>query len=216
MRTLTLPGVFRPRSDSWMLADAVREHGVEGLDVLDVFTGSGVVAARAASCGARSVTAIDVSRRAVLSARLNARLAGGRIDALRGDLFEPVGERRFDLITANPPYIPGSEIPARGAARAWEGGPGGRVLIDRFCRELADHLTARGGALIVHSSVSSPDRTLELLRDAGLNAEIIESRRGPLGPLVAARTTELERQRLLEAGEREEEVVVIEARWGHA
>src|SRR5688572_13439490 len=128
MRLLTVPGVFRPRSDSWMLARRLAHHVRPGDEVLDPFTGSGVLAVAAARLGGR-VTAVDVSRRAVLCARLNARLNGVRIDAVRGDMSEPVAGRRFDLIVANPPYLPSADAsPPRGAARAWEGGPDGRRL----------------------------------------------------------------------------------------
>ena len=53
-----------------------------------------------------SVTAVDISRRAVLTARLNARLNGVRVRALRGDLLAPVAGEGFDLIVSNPPYVP--------------------------------------------------------------------------------------------------------------
>ncbi|HEX8052467.1 MAG TPA: 50S ribosomal protein L11 methyltransferase, partial [Thermoleophilaceae bacterium] len=75
MRLLRLPGVFKPPSDSWLLARAMRDRGLaRDARVLDVFTGSGVLAVAAALAGAREVTAVDVSRRAALCARVNGRL----------------------------------------------------------------------------------------------------------------------------------------------
>jgi release factor glutamine methyltransferase len=45
VKVVTLPGVFSPISDSWMLADALRRETVwEGCRVLDLCTGSGVLA----------------------------------------------------------------------------------------------------------------------------------------------------------------------------
>ena len=74
MRVLVPPGVFRPLSDTWMLADALRVATLPPrASVLDLCTGSGVLAVAAARRGAREVTAVDVSRRAVLAVRLNAR-----------------------------------------------------------------------------------------------------------------------------------------------
>jgi release factor glutamine methyltransferase len=105
MRLFTLPGVFRPRSDSWMLARALEDEGLPaGARVLDVCTGSGVLAITAAQRGAHA-TAVDISRRAVLCARLNARLNGVRVRAVRGDLLAAVGDERFDAIVSNPPYV---------------------------------------------------------------------------------------------------------------
>ena len=62
MRIITLPGVFQPRSDTWMLAEALREHLRPGGHVLDLCTGSGALAVTAALHGAGRVVAVDVSR----------------------------------------------------------------------------------------------------------------------------------------------------------
>src|SRR3954463_3557897 len=87
MRLVTLPGVFTPLSDSWMLARALCGHVRPGQSVLDLCTGSGAIAVAAARCGAGPVPAGDVSRRSVLTVRINPRLNGVRVRALRGDLF---------------------------------------------------------------------------------------------------------------------------------
>jgi release factor glutamine methyltransferase len=64
----------------------------------------------------------------------------------------------------------------------------------------------------VHSSVCGERTTLERLARHGLEAEVLVRRRGPLGPLLAARAQTLEDRGLLARGEREEEIVVIRAR----
>lgn len=215
MRLVTLPGVFRPPPDSWLLADAVREDGLAaGASVLDVFTGSGVLAIASALAGAREVTAVDVSRRAVATTRLNARLNRVHVEALRGDVFEPVEGRRFDLILANPPYVPGESdsLPRHRASRAWEAGRDGRALLDRFCPAVASYLAPSGRALIVQSSLSGERPTLETLSGSGLDARVLSRRRGALGRIVSARAEELEERGLLARGEREEELLVIEGR----
>ncbi len=67
MRLLTLPGVFRPRSDTWMLARALRASGSARARACSTLcTGSGALAVTAAAAAAPSATALDVSRRAVL------------------------------------------------------------------------------------------------------------------------------------------------------
>jgi release factor glutamine methyltransferase len=195
-----------------MLARAVRDEvAVAGGRVLDVCTGSGVLAITTARCGAQA-TAVDVSRRAVLCAAVNARLNGVRIRALRGDLFVPVRGERFDVIVSNPPYLPADEeLPARGAARAWEAGRDGRALLDRLCAQAPDHLAPGGVLLVVHSSLCDPGATLGALHAGGLQAEIVVCRRGPLGPLVRARAPELEARGLLIPGQRHEDVVIVRA-----
>jgi release factor glutamine methyltransferase len=213
VRIFTLPGVFRPRPDSWMLARALRAEGVPpGARVLDVCTGSGLLAIVAALDGARA-TAIDVSRRAVLCATLNARLNGVRVRALRGDLLAPVRGERFDAIVSNPPYLPGDDdaLPARGQARAWEGGRDGRALLDELCAQAPAHLAPGGVLLVVHSELSGIDRTLSALRARGLRADVAVRHRGRLGPLLRARAPALEARGLLARGRRDEEVVVVRA-----
>ncbi|WP_420706749.1 methyltransferase [Streptomyces sp. NRRL S-1824] len=97
-----MPGVYRPQADSSLLAAAMRRESIgPGMDVLDLCTGSGVLALQAARLGAQ-VTAVDISRRAVISARLNASLAGLPVSVRRGDLFSVLPERRFDVLVSNP------------------------------------------------------------------------------------------------------------------
>jgi release factor glutamine methyltransferase len=214
MRIITLPGVFQPRSDTWMLAEALREHLRPGGHVLDLCTGSGALAVTAALHGAGRTVAVDVSRRAVLTAWCNARLNGVRLRAIRGDLFEAVPEERFDVIVSNPPYLPddSDELPTRGARRAWDAGRDGRVLLDRICREAADHLRPAGVLLLVQSSVIGEDATLGLLARHGLEPSVLVRRHGPLGPLLSARAPELEAKGMLEPGRRTEDILVVGGR----
>lgn len=215
MRILVPPGVFRPRSDTWMLAELLhREERIPGGDVLDLCTGSGALAVAAGRAGARSVTAVDVSRRAVVAATINGALNGVRVRALRGDLFAPVGERRYNVIVSNPPYVPAFEerLPEGGPERAWDAGLNGRTLIDRIVTEAGRHLRPGGVLLLVQSSLCGVEPTLERLERAGLEARVAERRRGPLGPLLAARADRLEEQGVLRPGEREEDLVVVRAR----
>lgn len=213
MRLLPLPGVFQPPSDAWMLAEYLRrERLAEGARVLDVCTGSGILAISAARDGAAEVTAVDISRRAVAAARLNAWLNGVRIEVVRGDLFEPLRGRRFDVIVSNPPYLPGdiAELPRRGLARAWEGGRSGRAFIDRISAQARHHLRPGGVVLLVYSTVCGERQTLDVLRLGGVEPSVVERRRGPLGPRLRARAQWLSRQGLLLDGG-EEEILIVRA-----
>lgn len=211
MRLIRLPGVHRPISDTWILAEQMRDELVAGRHtLLDVCTGTGALAVSAARAGA-DASAIDVSRRALACAAVNATLAGVRVERLRGDLFEPVLRRRFDVVVTNPPYVPGpsDSLPQRGIERAWYAGLDGRVLVDRICAQAAEHLTPGGVVLIVHSSVNDEQETAARLAVSGLQASVTARRTGPLGPLFGDQAEELERRGLLTAGQREEEVVVV-------
>jgi release factor glutamine methyltransferase len=194
-----------------MLARTLRAEALPpGARVLDVCTGSGLLAVTAALCGARA-TALDVSRRAVVCAALNARLNGVRIRALRGDLLAPVRGERFDAIVSNPPYLPAADddLPDRGAARAWDAGHDGRAILDRLCEQAPDHLAPGGVILLIHSALCGTDATVDALRRGGLTAEIVERHHGALGPLLRARAPQLEARGLLAPGQRDEEVVIV-------
>ncbi|MFJ9717399.1 HemK2/MTQ2 family protein methyltransferase [Streptomyces sp. NPDC101213] len=213
MNPLVLPGVYAPQEDTDLLAGALSEEPLSpGSDVLDVGTGSGALALEAARLGTR-VTAVDVSRRAVYAARWNARRAGLPVRVLRGNLFEPVRGRTFDLVLANPPYVPaptGGRAP-RGPARAWDAGGDGRLLLDRICREAPALLRPGGVLLMVHSALSDPDRTVRHLRAADLKASVTRRRRIPFGPVLRSREEWLRRRGLLSGDENNEELVVVRA-----
>jgi release factor glutamine methyltransferase len=195
-----------------LLADTIARTPPRDARVLDVCAGSGALAVAAALAGAREVTAVDISWRAVLTIRLNARRNGVRVEALGGDLFAPVRGRRFDVIVSNPPYLPSrrARLPARGPARAWEGGPDGRALLDRICAQAPRHLEPGGCLLVVQSSVCDPQESGRRLRAGGLASETVARRRGPLGPLLADRADLLAARGLL-GEDGDEELVVIRA-----
>jgi release factor glutamine methyltransferase len=203
--------VFQPISDSWMLADQLRRESLRERSVLDLCTGSGLLAVTAALHGAAEVMAVDVSRRSLLSVRLNAALNGVRVKPRRGDLFEAVGERRFDVITTNPPYVPSpaADLPNRGPARAWEGGPDGRVFIDRICAAAPAHLNRGGVLFLVQSAICGEGQTLTALRAGGLQARVVFRHDGDLGPLMRARWDWLRDRGL--AVDRRDEVIVVRA-----
>jgi methylase of polypeptide subunit release factors len=135
--------VYPPGSDSALLAEAVPAR--DGERVLDLCTGSGIqalaVAARAAG-----VVAVDLGARAAALARVNMLFNGvTNVEVRQGDLFAPVRHERFDLLIANPPFVP---APARGPAYH-SGGPRGDRVLRRVVAGLGAHLRDGGRAVII-------------------------------------------------------------------
>jgi len=186
-----------------------------GCRVLDTGTGTGALAVAAARRGA-SVTAVDVSRRALATTFLNGLMHRRLIRIRRGDLTAPVSDHRFDVIVSNPPYVPSQHthsgpngLAARGAARAWDAGPAGRHMLDRICRQAPRLLREGGVILLVHSSVADISRTCSMLRESGLRTDVVDTVRQSFGPVMSSRARWFEEQGLIPFGERDEEVAVI-------
>lgn len=218
MLLLRPPGVYRVDSDTSLLIRVLREGGyAAGRRVLDIGTGTGALALAAAGAGAASVTAVDLSLRSVATAWLNSRLRGVPCTVRRGDLCEPVAGQHYDLILANPPYVPAATtiLPRHRITRCWDGGLDGRAVLDRICTEGSVLLTPGGMMLLVHSAVCDDSITLSHLAGAGLQAEVLTRCTVPFGPVMRLRATMLEARGLIEPGQRDEELVVIGARRAH-
>ncbi len=112
---------------------------------LDLCTGSGIQALLAAE-HAKRVVAVDINERAARCTRFNAQLSGvTNLEVLVGDLFEPVQRKRFDLITANPPFVP-SPLNTLGFR---DGGRSGEDIQKRIVAGLPDHLAPGGSAHMI-------------------------------------------------------------------
>ncbi|SEB68574.1 HemK2/MTQ2 family protein methyltransferase [Rhodococcus koreensis] len=215
---LRIPGVYPPQDDTRLLADALAEQPFDARTrVLDICTGTGALALRVAELGAGTVTAIAISRRAVLTARLNARIRGCTIRVLQGNLTAPVRGEHFDLVISNPPYVPyvpaeDDRIPGIGMARAWDAGTDGRALLDRICAQAPDVLAPGGTLLLAQSALSGVGKTQVMLEEQGLQVDVVARREIPFGPVLTGRRRMLAARGIITAGQRNEEIVVIRGR----
>lgn len=209
---LRLPGVYEPEADTHLLIDTVLDVGLPPkARVLDIGTGTGRVALALKAAGAAEVQAVDISRRAVFSARCNSRLHGLPLRVRRGDVFDRV-HGRFDVIVANPPYVPAAgALPTKGRNRAWDAGHDGRAILDRVCSDAPALLNPTGELWLVHSALSRPQCTLDRLAAAGMHATVVRTARVPLGPVLLSRVDWLRERGLLGPDEHDEELVVVRA-----
>lgn len=172
--------VLVPRPDTETLVDVAlgrtRERSMS-MRLLDLCTGSGCVAiAIAKQRPTARVFATDLSPDAIAVARDNAhRLGAHRIAFLEGDLFAPVlgGNHRFDIVTANPPYIASDEIPTLQPdirefepKLALDGGADGLDLVRRIVRG-APEVLAPGGVLAMEIGAGQAPATAELMSAGG-------------------------------------------------
>lgn len=172
---LVTPSVFNPkipRTGAFLAAQLDARQVPTGAEVLDMGTGSGVCAIFAAR-HARRVVAVDINPAAVRCAGINARLnqLEHRIEVRTGDLFAPVADERFDLVTFNPPFLCGA--PRSDRDRAWRS----MDVAERFAGELSGHLKPRGAALVVLSTFGNAQSFLEQLRRRGFAISVLAERR---------------------------------------
>ena len=147
----------RPETEhlvDWLIREVKASRLPLPATLLDMATGSGCIGLTLASAWKDCrVQLADISEEALDLARMNAsRLGLDAVQLVRSDLFEKI-TGRYDLVTANLPYIPSAEIPAlsrevrRDPVLALDGGPDGMDIIRRFLVEVQPCL--QSGALVV-------------------------------------------------------------------
>lgn len=172
-----------PEQDTEVLVETALEElkrrglGEAPLRILDLCTGSGCILLSLLH-GLRNAGGLgtDLSEEALEAARENAVRLGlqERAAFRQGDLWEPVGDERFDLIVSNPPYVPTEVIPTLEPEvrcgepyAALDGGEDGLVFYRRIMREAAGHLKP-SGIIIVESGFDEAPQIAALMQDQKL------------------------------------------------
>ena len=105
--------VLSPRQETELVAEEAIKEAKKFLDqpkVLDLMTGSGVIAVTVALETNSTVFASDVSKAALEVAKKNAKANGAKVKFVESDLFKAFKREKFDIIVSNPPYIASKEI----------------------------------------------------------------------------------------------------------
>ena len=168
----THENVYVPAEDSYLLAENLEVEN--GKSVLEIGTGSGIVAMYASKLTDK-VTATDINFDAIQLAESNFKANNiDNVELLFGNLFEPVNDRKFDVILFNTPYLPTEEgeVLEDNLNYAFDGGLNGRKVIDLFLNEVKNHLNDGGIVQLIQSSLSDNDETLNKLDELGFIAEI--------------------------------------------
>jgi release factor glutamine methyltransferase len=172
--------VLIPRPETEHLVDEaltfLRRLGTAGR-VLDVGTGSGAIACSIAAETKAIVDATDVSPEAVaIAARNGERLGvGNRCRFLCGDLTAPVKGERYDVVVANLPYVPTTDLLAAPDPTSFEpraaldGGADGLAVYRALLRGIAELVNAKA-VVLLEAAPPTIERLIELtqcsLRDS--------------------------------------------------
>jgi len=166
--------VLIPRPETEILVRQAVSALKDGDAVLDLCTGSGAVAVSVACEAAKdknvSVTATDISAEALEIARENARVNKANVTFLKSDLFEKV-RGRFELITANPPYVKSGEIGTLPKDvrefephLALDGGVDGLDFYRRIAQKINRYI-ARGGLCILEVGEDQAQDVIRIFRE---------------------------------------------------
>lgn len=146
-----------------------------GGTVLDIGTGSGVQGVLAARWASR-VLSVDINPRALDFARMNAHLNGvyERMEFKLGSLYDPAEGERFDVLLANPPFVPHPEYDVLFR----DGGVQGEDILHVIIRDAPAHLKPGGllqimTEIIYHDEAHAGDKARAWAAD-GLRGVIFE------------------------------------------
>lgn len=165
--------VLIPRQDTETLVEEALTYVTDGMEVLDLCTGSGCIAVsiKKNRPGA-TVSASDVSKQALLVAKENAKAHGTEVWLIRSDLFENVLDR-YDVIVSNPPYIRTAVIPTLmpevadfEPVAALDGHEDGLYFYRRIAENAKDYLK-ENGHLFLEIGNDQGKAVTELLAEAG-------------------------------------------------
>jgi len=171
------PAVLIPRPETELLVEIALERiaADRAAGVLDLGTGSGCIAIAIASHRPRArVVAVDRSAAALEVARDNsARHRAANLELRQSDWFSNLGEERFDLIVANPPYVAARDPHLQSGdlraepVDALSAGEDGLECLRAIMAAAPAHLN-NGGVLAVEHGYDQAPRCRELLAAAGL------------------------------------------------
>ena len=177
--------VYEPSEDTFLLVEKMK---IKKDDVvLDMGTGCGILAVLASE-KAKSVVAVDINPYAIKCAIRNAEINGvnEKITFFQGNLFYPIKpNQRFNQILLNSPYLPSEPNEDKSwIGKAWAGGSNGRQVIDRCITDAPNFLVDEGRILLVQSSLSDVNRTIQMFKKRDMQAIIVAQVKVPFETIV--------------------------------
>jgi SAM-dependent methyltransferase len=125
-------------------------------DALDLCGGTGIGALQLSRTSRQAVTT-DLTPRSALFAEFNARLNDASVASLCGDVYSPIGDRQFDVISAHPPFVP-----ATGDTMVYrDGGATGEEVTRRIIEGVPAHLRPGGTCVVLCVARDTQEQTFE-------------------------------------------------------
>ena len=148
--------IYHPREDSYLIQKHIKDYATS--NVLDMGTGSGVLAKTAAECKkTKQVIAVDINPEVIEFVK---KQKLDKVKVIQSDLFSNI-KQCFDLVIFNPPYLPDDP---RIKDVALDGGKHGYEVIERFLDDVNNHLNKEGKILLLFSSLSKKEKIHEFLQ----------------------------------------------------
>lgn len=166
--------VLVPRPETEVVVETALAVAPHARRILDVGTGSGALAvALARELPGATVIAVECSPDALAVARTNVERLAPAVRLVRGDLTAAFAAGTFDLVVANPPYVPGADIDRLAPEvrdheprLALDGGPDGLAVVRALLADVPRLLLA-GGWLVIETGAGQAEAVAALARRGG-------------------------------------------------
>jgi release factor glutamine methyltransferase len=158
--------IYQPAEDTRLLLRVALQEARAEDEAIEIGCGSGLIC-RELALKVKSIIATDINPHATRWVKSHG------IEAVRADLFAGI-RGRFDLVIFNPPYLPTSaeERSSGWLNTALDGGETGKDVIYAFLQQLGSHLSARGRALLLISSLNGCKEIEEKAEAEGLEVSL--------------------------------------------
>ncbi len=172
-----------PRMDTEILIETIisnLKNQKKPVDILDIGTGSGIIAITLKKEINSNVTAVDISEEALIIARKNAEHLNTEIVFQKSNLFENIDKKKFDIIVSNPPYIKTGvieelepEVKENEPILALDGGIDGL----KFYRDIISNSKSylkMGGMIFFEIGFDQANEIIELMKNDFENIKVIK------------------------------------------
>lgn len=162
---------YSPREDTFHFLNFLEDVELEGKKILDMGTGSGVLAEKCLKKGAEKVFAVDINEVAVRKAR-DLLSDYGNVQIFSSNLFDNITEENFDIILFNIPYLPIDDAASEEIEKAWLGGEDGLAVLRDFLEDSRNYVSKDGHIFFLASDLIDLNDLKDLIEEKGYNYEI--------------------------------------------